>query len=525
MSAERVACLAFDCPGISLLENGLAAGRLPTLAGLLENGRAVALADRQEISTPPSWPTMIRGCDLPDHGLFTDRAYAQGGYRIEDVEPEAAKRPPFWRYLSDAGVRSVVLSAYSGEFLYDFEGVQVTGWGSHDPFDGKLGRHRSDPPGLLAELEQLVGPRALRYNGVPPRGARRARAYVEDMSRGCDQQARALRRLLEPGDWRFAFASFGEPHQAGHWLWHLADPAHPDYDPSLDADVHDGLMRVYEAADRAIGSVLAALPEGTVVLIVSPYDMGPNHHLDEALPSLFERAGWLVRAPAARVSPKVRALRAGRRAVRAAVPLALRPALGRLAGRDRLLADLALGGGDWPATAAMPVPSDGSSVVRLNLAGRESDGKVQPGDEAETLLDDIAETLLDLRCADTGEPVVARVLRYEELYDAERYTGPADLFIQWARIQRPSAVRSERFGEIPVPTERSIRSVHYAPGFAVGAGPGIEPSGARGFEGSADARLADIAATVLTLLGVPLPPEITGRPIPGLVPAAAEAGA
>src|SRR5439155_26293998 len=193
------------------------------------------------------------------------------------------------------------------------DGVQVCGWGSHDPFDGKLKRVRSDPPGLIAELDRLVGPRALRFAATPPRTPRQVRAYVRDMVHGCDQQSRAMIRLLEGGGWRFAFGSFSECHQAGHWLWHLADPRHPDHDPAADEDLRNGLMRVYEATDRAIGGVLATLPAGTVVLLVSPYDMGPNHHLDEVLPLVLERGGWLARRPVGRVGARARVLTAGRR--------------------------------------------------------------------------------------------------------------------------------------------------------------------------------------------------------------------
>jgi hypothetical protein len=81
-------------------------------------------------------------------------------------------------------------------------------------------------------------------------------------------------------------------------------------------------------------------------------------------------------------------------------------------------------------------------------------------------------------------------------------------------------------GELPVPTLRSIRSVHYTPGFVLGAGPGIERAGDQGLRDPAgQAQLADVGATVLALLGVPVPAEVSGRPIPGLAPAGAEAGA
>ena len=119
MRPERVACLAFDSPGISMLNDGIAAGRLPTLARLLATGRSVSLVDHQEIATSATWPTLIRGCELPDHRVGSDRHLA-AGYRVANVAAASAGRPPFWRYISDAGLRSVVLSAYSAPLLDEF---------------------------------------------------------------------------------------------------------------------------------------------------------------------------------------------------------------------------------------------------------------------------------------------------------------------------------------------------------------------------------------------------------------------
>jgi predicted AlkP superfamily phosphohydrolase/phosphomutase len=347
------------------------------------------------------------------------------------------------------------------------------------------------------------------------------RAYVKDMIRGAEQQSQAFIHLLRSTDWRFSFVSLAECHQAGHWLWHLTDPEHPEYDGGLSPELRDGLMRIYEATDKALGAVVAALPAETVTLVISPYSMGPNHHLDEVFPLLLERGGWLVRPEPDQMSPRVRLLRAGRRAVRALVPPRLRPALGRALGRDRLLAELQVGGVDWGSTSTLPVWSDGSAAARLNLAGRDPAGMLAKGPDAERVLSELTETLLELRCADTGHRLVSRVARFEELFDAAPYSGPAELFVQWKRVQRPRAVFAERTGEIPVPAKRSIRSVHYTPGMVVGVGPGIPPSGEALLSPHSEAKLADLGATVLALLGVPAPPEITGRPMPALVPAVA----
>jgi predicted AlkP superfamily phosphohydrolase/phosphomutase len=197
------------------------------------------------------------------------------------------------------------------------------------------------------------------------------------------------------------------------------------------------------------------------------------------------------------------------------VPARLRPALGRLVGRERLVDELMLDGIDWERTTAFPLPADGSAFVRLNLAGREPRGTVAPGDAYNELCAEICAALDELRHAHTGEPVVARAARFDELFGLPADGPFPDLCIQWRRLPRVSAVRSERLGTITVAADGPLKSVQTAPGFLLGRAPGLPPSGSRRLVGSS-ARLADVAATALEWLGVTPPPEISGRPIRAL---------
>ncbi len=506
----RVAAFNFDSPDVDIVAREIAAGRMPNLAALVERGRAMAIRDAQELLTSASSPTLAHACSPALHQLVYPVLLEPGTYKFALVTADSGGQPPFWRHLSDAGRRSVIVSPYGAGFQERLLGAQVIGWGTHDACARSVAR--SDPPDLAGELERRFGPRTIRYGEPPPRTAAEQRDYIRRMVLGCRQQAEATRWLAETQEWDFLFGFFADCHQAGHYLWHLTTPGGDDPGP-VEPDLADGLPAIYRAVDEALGHVIEALPAETVTLVVNATSMGTHHGLGEAVDPVLERAGWLVRSPDAPLSPRQRALGLARRAVQRAVPAAARPALARLVPRDRLVGELSLAGVDWSRSRAFQLPSDGSAMVRLNVAGREPEGTIRPGAEYEEACAELRELFTSLRVVGSGEPAALEVRTCEEVLGVPA-TGPLpDLCIAWAPHRDVHAVNAPRLGTIEFPRGDPRKSLHWAPGFAVAAGPGVTPSGATTLDGPA-IRLSDVGATVLDVLGVPLPPTFDGTPIP-----------
>ena len=65
------------------------------------------------------------------------------------------------------------------------------------------------------------------------------------------------------------------------------------------------------------------------------------------------------------------------------------------------------------------LPNNRCAAVRLNLAGREPYGSVQPGEEASAILEDIRSELLELEDP-RGERIVLRVQTAEEAFGPDR---------------------------------------------------------------------------------------------------------
>jgi predicted AlkP superfamily phosphohydrolase/phosphomutase len=513
MAEAPVAFFGFDAAESSLVRRGIEEGWLPTLARVVEAGRWVALSPMPSGFYNTSWASTVTGQDAFAHQGIYDRQLEPGSYRIVDVPATSIRQPPFWRYLSDVGVRSTIASIYSAPVLSSFRGTQAQGWGSIDPYFAKFEETTFDPPEIEQLLRRAAGKRQGLYKLPAPKTSDEARRYRDLMLGSIDQQARGVAALVEETQWDFFFASFSEPHQAGHLLWHLTDPAHPAYDPDADGDLKDSLPAIYRAVDEGIGQAIERLPDGCRTFVLTPHGMVPNYIHDPS-EVLLENGGWLVRRTGVSGGDGIRkqAMRAGWAFGRRVTPMRLRLAAQSRLNRHGVRAEMPLAHVDWQRTRAFALPSDMTAYVRVNLRGREPEGIVSPGQEYEQLCNELGEMLGSLTHADSGAPAVERVVRHDHLFGRPADGAMPDLCVVWADTKRLDRLTVRGQGTMDVPTTDDPRTgQHRHLGFLIGGGPGIEAGP------EASAGLLDVAPTALTLLGVEQPAVLPGSPIGAFV--------
>ena len=163
---------------------------------------------------------------------------------------------------------------------------------------------------------------------------------------------------------------------------------------------------------------------------------------------------------------------------------------------------------DSPATRAIALPSDINGYVRLNLKGREPYGSIEPGAAAEAALSDLREALLELRDPASGEQIVTTVLTAEEAFGRDRHPDLPDLMVGFRSDLGPlEACVSDRVGLVRAPHQIVNRTGDHTPeGRLWIVGDGFEQAGAM-----PTANGLDLAPTILSLLDVPIPPELDGR--------------
>ncbi len=166
----------------------------------------------------------------------------------------------------------------------------------------------------------------------------------------------------------------------GHMMWRLTDPQHPAYDAALAAQYGTALEEFYEQIDQVLGEVMPKVDENTALLVLSDHGFAPYRHSFNLNTWLLNN-GYITRKEGA--------------------------------GGDASepFADV-----DWSRTRAYGLGLNG---LYLNVRGREREGIVEAGAEADALLGEIRQKLLDVRDPKDGSQVITRID-----FASEAYQGP-----------------------------------------------------------------------------------------------------
>jgi predicted AlkP superfamily phosphohydrolase/phosphomutase len=171
----------------------------------------------------------------------------------------------------------------------------------------------------------------------------------------------------------------------GHMLWRLTDPQSPAYDAALAAQYGSSLEEFYEQMDQVLGEVMPKVDENTTLLVLSDHGFAPFRRS-------FNLNTWLLNN--GYVTRKADA------------------------GGDSSepFADV-----DWSRTRAYGLGING---LYLNVRGREREGMVDPA-EADALLREIRQKLLEVRDPKDGSQVITRIDLASEVYQGPyARTGP-----------------------------------------------------------------------------------------------------
>lgn len=530
----RLVALGLDALDPELVEAWTDDGTLPNLAALKERGASGRLNGIEGFYVGSTWPSTYTGRNPAGHGLHYELQLEPGTYelrRVQEGEPGTFVRSEtLWHVLGRQGRRVAALDVPLSEPADDIDGVQVVEWGGHDDFFG----FQATPKEIERWLRERWGrhPHGATCD-VRRRGLDDYADFVARMESGVGLKTGWIRELLSRGEWDLFLAAYTEGHCVGHQCWHLHDPAHPAHDPAIVDALGDPLRRVYRALDDAVGELVEIAGE-TPVLIWSSHGMDHWRGAAFLLPDILMALGVSAPWPS---SAEGRVLRGARRVASTVwrrLPDTARAPIRRLvtgvrsprgarpsAERSRTVPRLAV---DAANSLCFPV-RNGSAVsgIRLNLAGREPAGRLEPGAEAEAFCSRLRADLLGIVDERTGGPLIQRVVRTSELYEGPHLDLLPDLLVEWsdevptgstivgdgaaARVR----VRSPVFGSLDGRNDYCRTGDHRPGGWFVAAGEGIARARLE-----REVSVLDIAPTIAAFLGAEMP-EADGSPVPELV--------
>jgi predicted AlkP superfamily phosphohydrolase/phosphomutase len=188
-------------------------------------------------------------------------------------------------------------------------------------------------------------------------------------------------------------SAFFSTDRIQHIFWVTKDPGHPLYDQAY-ADKYGHIIdECYQKMDRILGEVMKDMDNSTAIMVFSDHGF-----------SSFRRTvhinSWLVQN-------------------------------GFMTLTKKISKDDKDGGGlfqyvDWKNTQAYAL---GFGSIYLNLKGRERQGIVEPGREADSVSDNIIDKLVKLTDPRDGQSVIKNVYKNRNIYSGSRLNSSPDLVV------------------------------------------------------------------------------------------------
>ena len=371
-----------------------------------------------------------------------------------DIDPS---KTPFWQPISQPAGFSRELAEWLGEPYETFGWACVT-----MPFkDGKIG----------------------------------GETLMEDIEFTLSWRERLTEEVLKRDDWDVLFTVFSTPDRVQHMMYQFYDPGHPRFDAEAAATkiqfageeitFAETIPAIYAEFDRVVGEVMDDYlrPEDTLIICA---DHGfQTFRWQFHVNNWLEQEGFLV--------------------MKEGVSSGMKSALMYV---------------DWEKTRAYSL---GLGMIYLNLEGREPTGIVKMED-GPALINEIKARLFEATDPATGAKVVEEVHVIDELHQGEYRDLEGDLIPGFAPTYRVSW--GTTMGDIKLTKDESGAWV---------SAPVIEANDMNWSGGhvsvalkrvtgtffcnrsvevpAAGAHLLDIAPTILSITGVPIPPEMDNPPL------------
>lgn len=507
--------IGLDAGDRELIEQWAAEGLLPAISSLRAKGTWASLRTTADVVHVSAWPSTFTGTTPDKHGLYHAYVMQPGHQAPVRPRPDLCPVPFLWKLLSDQGQRCVVMDAFLTCPLHNFNGAQIVDWGTWTWF----WQQTISPPELGREIARRFGSYPAEDHSkvgmTPPPDYP---GFRDRLLAAISRKTEVVKWLMATQDWDFFLVVFGECHPAGHYFWHFHDPtyvAHPERGPG---ELGHALRDVYVALDRAVGELMQSIDDDTVVCLVSGDGMGPNYSGSHLLVPLLERMRLLNDPGAADEADRERG-RARRDllgTLRGLVPKSARVAISRTllprSVNERLSMRWKTAGIAWDRTRAFTIENANEGYIRINLEGREPQGRVGPGDEYGQLCDLLHATAADLTNPANGRRAAHAVYRTDDIFRGPCRSHMPDVIVVWdpealvtteLSSERTGVVRGEQPGFATTPY---YTGNHRPNAFAALAGPGV-PRG-RTLEG---ASILDLAPSILRYFGVDPPAHMDGR--------------
>ncbi len=433
---RKVVVIGLDGTPLSLITSLIAKGELPNFAHILQDGSVRPMTSAIPFVSSVAWSSFMTGKNPGKHGIYGFLDRVPDSYDTYIPNARAMHSETLWEILSRQGKRVVVMNVPVTYPPRQVNGILVAGFLAPS-------LEKATYPAWVGQKLKDVGYRI----DVDPWQARDDKdKFLEDLYYTLDKREEAMSHFMDSEDWDFFMLQIMETDRLHHFLWEHMETGDEKYAPAF--------LNLYRKIDGLLGRLYEGLAENTTLLIMS------DHGFCTMKKEIFinrwlQDNGWLsfTKDP------------------------------------PDSLKDI------HPNSKAYSMDP---GRIFINLRGREPLGSVDPGKEYEALRDELIEALGQLREPQSGELVIERVYRREEIYSGDCYPRAADLVaMPYRGYDLKGSIRKEVLTHkgFVVGTHTYDDAMIYIQGREIR---------------EEEAAIVDVMPTILYLMDVPLPEDLDG---------------
>lgn len=500
----KVFVIGLDGATFDLILPWMQEGKLPELSRLVEEGTSGSLLSTYPPLTGPAWSSFMTGKTPAQHGVLEFFRRQEGTYRQILNNRYDIDGKSLWKYISD------------GEKSVGVMGVPLTY--PPEPVNGFMITGLLTPPGrrdftypadLLEEVESQLGEYHLRLdekyrpNNPYP--------FIKELYENLENNSQAALYLLTHKKWDFFMVHFYGTDRVQHEFWHMLDPNHPDHNPKEIKRLGNVVEDFFIKVDAEVGKMLKLLDDETIIIVMSDHGFGPIYKfinfntwlLQQGLLCLKNTPGTFLRHKLLQLGFNYNVLGnwvlkfgLGKQSVR----------MGRAKREDwQRKIFLSLNDVDWSKSKVYSIGNFGQLFV--NLKGREPLGIVSQGDEYEEVIEDLIHRLSAMVDPENGEPVIERIMRRDEIFKGYYVDRAPDLVFYTKNMQYKAMGLSDFSSNKVFEPVFGARGHHRMNGILICKKTGIVRENTQ----IENARIIDLAPTILYLLGQKIPLEMDGK--------------
>lgn len=451
--------------------------KLPNISKLISEGVSGPLESTIPPITCPAWLCFMTGEGPGDLGVFDFNDHNIGEYKTKIINPSRVRifSKPLWRILSNNRKKIGIINV-----PFTYPPTEINGFIISGMFTPSEKSNYTYPPELKNMLKQQIG--QIKFDIE----RNDEEQFLKDVYDNLETLKKSIEFLIKEYNPEFFMTVFRETDAVQHYMWRHMDQNHPLYDEKKSKKYRDSILNVWIKIDSIIGVLLKKIDNDSIIILMSDHGFGPRD-------KIFYINNWLEQNGYLKLTNFARSKLLFNKIIRKILPQSKQISFEELI--------------DWSKTSAYsPSHTSAFGQIYLNVIDREPKGIIQTGTIYEEIRSRIIKNLYELINPTTLSKFKVEAYRREDVYSG-KYLSKAPDIIYF--IDDLNCIQNYKFYPnkvIELKSDLKQNATHRMNGIFIVKGQNIQKN-----KKIIDAKIIDIAPTILHIMEVPIPSTMKGK--------------